>query len=52
MAELTRRYVVMAMATEGPYLKALLGTTRWRREEGTLILENDTDVVRFALAPR
>jgi heat shock protein HslJ len=42
----------IAMATEGPYLKALLTTTRWRREDGTLILENDTDVVRFMLAPR
>ena len=42
----------IAMATEGPYLKALLTTTRWRREEGTLILENDADVLRFQLSPR
>ncbi len=42
----------IATPTEGPYLKALLATTRWRREGGTLILENDTDVVRFMLAPR
>jgi heat shock protein HslJ len=41
-----------AMASERTYLKALLQTTRWRREEGTLILENDTDVLRFQLAPR
>jgi heat shock protein HslJ len=42
----------IATPTEGPYLKALLATTRWRREGGTLILENDTDVVRFMLTPR
>ncbi len=37
--------------TERAYLRALLKATRWRREEGTLILENDTDVLRFALYP-
>ena len=36
---------------EERYLAALLGTTRWRREERTLILENDTDILRFQLAP-
>ena len=36
---------------EGRYLAALLGATRWRREERTLILENDTDILRFQLAP-
>jgi len=36
---------------EERYLAALLGATRWRREERTLILENDTDVLRFQLAP-
>ena len=34
------------------YLQALLKTVRWRREEGTLILEDDTDSLRFMLAPR
>jgi len=38
-----------AGALEERYLGALLGATRWRREEGTLILENDTDVLRFML---
>jgi heat shock protein HslJ len=42
----------IATPTEGPYLKALLGTTRWRRDRGALILENDKDVIRFMLAPR
>ena len=36
---------------EERYLAALLGATRWRREDRTLILENDTDVLRFQLAP-
>jgi heat shock protein HslJ len=42
----------IATPIEGPYLKALLATTRWRRDGGTLILENDKDVLRFMLAPR
>ena len=37
--------------TEERYLAALLGATRWRREERTLILENGTDILRFQLAP-
>lgn len=40
-----------AWQSEKAYLRALLKTTRWRREEGTLILENDTDVLRFMLYP-
>ncbi len=36
---------------EEPYLKTLLQTTRWRTESGTLILENDSDTLRFQLAP-
>ncbi len=41
-----------ALATEKAYLDALLKTTRWRTEEGTLILEHGTDIIRFMLAPR
>jgi heat shock protein HslJ len=40
-----------AAAHEERYFGALLGATRWRREERTLILENDTNVLRFMLAP-
>jgi heat shock protein HslJ len=36
---------------EDRYLSALLSATRWRREEGDLILENGTDVLSFQLAP-
>jgi heat shock protein HslJ len=36
---------------EEKYLKALLSASRWRTEEGNLILENGTDVVRFQPAP-
>ena len=36
---------------ERAYLQALLRTTRWRREGGTLILENDTEILRFMLYP-
>ena len=39
-----------AGAHEERYLAALLGATRWRREERTLILENGTDILRFQLA--
>jgi heat shock protein HslJ len=41
-----------AHETEGKYFRALRGATRWRTEEGVLILENETDVLRFLLAPR
>jgi heat shock protein HslJ len=37
---------------EERYLKALFSANRWRTEEGFLILENGTDVIRFLLAPR
>jgi len=36
---------------EHRYLQALLGTSHWRTQEGELILHNDTDVLRFRLAP-
>jgi heat shock protein HslJ len=36
---------------EEKFLRALPRTTRWRREDDTLILENDTDILRFQLAP-
>ncbi len=39
------------LQTEQAYLQALLTATRWRREGGTLILENDTDALRFQLYP-
>jgi heat shock protein HslJ len=38
--------------TEAQYFRALRAATRWRTEDGVLILENDTDVLRFLLAPR
>jgi heat shock protein HslJ len=41
-----------AAGREDWYLKTLLKTTRWRTEGGTLILENDSDHLRFKLAPR
>ena len=33
------------------YLQALLGASRWRTEDGELILENGTDILRFRPAP-
>jgi len=49
-----RYQTAMACGRAGPYeeryLTALLGATRWRREERTLILENGTDILRFQLA--
>ena len=41
-----------AQELENRYLQALLGTTRWRRQDGALILENDRDVLLFYLASR
>jgi heat shock protein HslJ len=41
-----------AYETETRFLRALHNAVRWRTEEGFLILENDTDVLRFLLAPR
>ena len=41
-----------AYETEARFLRALHNAVRWRTEEGYLILENDTDVLRFLLAPR
>ena len=38
-------------SAEQQYLQALLGATRWRTEEGILILHNGTDILRFRLAP-
>lgn len=38
--------------TEKAYLDALLKTTHWRTEEGTLILEHGPHIIRFMLAPR
>jgi heat shock protein HslJ len=50
-----KHQTLMACGRAGPleerYLDALLAATRWRREERTLILENDTHVLRFMLAP-
>ena len=40
------------MEIEEKFARALPNVTRWRREGGILILENDTDVLRFLLAPR
>ena len=39
------------MAAEATYLQALLGASRWRTEEGALILDNGTHILRFVLAP-
>lgn len=36
---------------EQRYLQALLGASRWRTEDGELILDNGTDILRFRLAP-
>ena len=36
---------------EQKYLQALLGASRWRTQDGELILENGTDILRFRLAP-
>jgi heat shock protein HslJ len=36
---------------EERYLQALLGASRWRTQDGELILENGTDILRFRLAP-
>jgi heat shock protein HslJ len=36
---------------EANYLQALLGASRWRTEDGELILDNGTDILRFRLAP-
>jgi hypothetical protein len=33
------------------FLRALLTAERWRTEEGNLILDNGTDILRFQLAP-
>ena len=41
-----------ARETEAKYLRALRAATRWRTEKGVLILEDDTDVLRFLRAPR
>jgi heat shock protein HslJ len=40
-----------ADAWEQRYIAALLTASRWRTEEGNLILENGTDILRFQLAP-
>lgn len=37
---------------EGRLVAALHGATRWRTEDGILILENGTDVLRLILAPQ
>ena len=36
---------------EEKYLRVLPSASRWRREEGDLILDNGTDILRFQLAP-
>ena len=36
---------------EQRYILALLTASRWRTQEGHLILENGTDILRFQLAP-
>lgn len=38
--------------TETRYLRALHKAVRWRTQDGFLILEDDTDVLRFARAPK
>ena len=52
------RNVIKAPGACGPpleleekYLQALLGASRWRTEDGELILDNGTDILRFRLAP-
>ena len=51
------RHVFYTMATcppqhlEAKYLQALLGTSRWRTEDGELILDNGTDILRLWPAP-
>ena len=40
-----------AQDLEDRYFRVLLGTTRWRVEDGSLILYNQTDTVRYFLAP-
>ncbi|MGZ6195993.1 MAG: META domain-containing protein [Candidatus Binataceae bacterium] len=37
---------------EERYLRTLLQTTRWRTQDGSLILENGTDVLRFLRATK
>jgi len=39
------------LETRQRFADALLKTRRWRTEGGMLILENDTDIFRFILAP-
>lgn len=48
---LATRAACPAWEIERAYLETLLRTTRWRREGGTLILENDSDAIRFQLYP-
>jgi heat shock protein HslJ len=48
---LATRAACPAWQVEKVYLQTLLKTTRWRREGGTLILENDTDAIHFQLYP-
>ena len=49
--------VAKTMATCAPleldrkYLQALLAAARWRTQDGELILENGTDILRFRPAP-
>jgi heat shock protein HslJ len=47
----TTRMACPELSLESRYLGALLKATRWRTEDRTLILENDTDTLRFHLAP-
>ncbi len=35
---------------EANYLQTLLGASRWRTDDGELILDNGTDILRFRLA--
>ena len=49
---LTAAYCPWSIEARQRFVEALLKTRRWRTEKGALILENDTDIIRFILAPR
>ena len=42
---------VPLLELEEKYLQALLSASRWRTQDGDLILDNGTDILRFRLAP-
>jgi heat shock protein HslJ len=46
-----RTAACVPMELEEKYFQALLGASRWRTQDGELILDNGTDILRFRLAP-